>query len=74
MANIIDGDIQLCVFCHIQDNFHCVAEWCLTVCQNHQESTLLQTYLKQTQLTYLGANNFEQGNTFDLIPEDLITK
>ena len=70
MANIIDGNVQVYVFCRIPDNFHCVAEWYLTVCQNHEESTLLQTYLKQTQSSYVGAKNVEQGNTFDLIPED----
>ena len=36
--------------------------------------TLLQIYLKETQLSSLGANNVEHRNTFDLRPEDLSTE
>ena len=42
VANVIDGNVQLYVHSHIPDNFQGVAEM---VCQNHQESTLLQIYI-----------------------------
>ena len=40
VANLIDGNVQLNFLSHIPDNFQGVTEIVLTICQNHQESTL----------------------------------
>ena len=42
--------------------------------KSSREMTLLQIYLKKTQLSSLSASNVKHQNTFDPRPEDLSTK
>ena len=47
VANINDDNVQVYVLSHIPDNLQRVAYTVLVICQNHQESILLQIYLKK---------------------------
>ena len=75
VANMIDGNVKLGVLSHIPDIFQDVAEVVFDrLPKSPRVMTLLQIYLKETQLSSFGANNVEHHNTFDLRTEDLSTK
>ena len=74
VANLLDGKIQLYILSYISVNFQGETEMTFDNLPKSSRVTLLQMYLKKTQLSSLDANNVEHRNTFDLRPVYLNTK